>query len=148
MKRIVSLLIGLFFVLQSFAQQPVEWSFFSKKISDNQYEIHLTATIDKGWFIFSQSSSKNESSPTEIKMQSVKEIRSAKGFTEMGTLIKKKDAIQNVKKEVYENQVDFVQVVSLQGNTKTKVDGTISFVASNGVQSLPKATVAFSVQLN
>ena len=140
--------MGLFFVLRSFAQQPVEWSFFSKKISDGQYEIHLIATIDKGWYIFSQSSSKNESSPTEIKVQSARELKTSKAFTEMGNLIRKKDMVQNVKKEFYENQVDFVQVVSLQGNNKTKFDGTISFVATNGAQSLPKTTVSFSLQLN
>ncbi|MGN6494900.1 MAG: hypothetical protein ACTHLE_23135 [Agriterribacter sp.] len=45
MKKTIVLLSGLFFISQSFAQQPVEWSFFSKKINNNDYEVHLTATI-------------------------------------------------------------------------------------------------------
>ena len=33
---------------------PVLWSFSSKKIADKTYEVHLTATIQKGWHMYSQ----------------------------------------------------------------------------------------------
>jgi len=41
----------------AFAQKelnPVTWSFTSKKISDNVYEIQMTATIESGWHLYSR----------------------------------------------------------------------------------------------
>lgn len=148
MKKIIVLLFGLFLASQSFAQQPVEWSFFSKKINNNDYEVHLIATIEKGWFIYSQFSSKNGLSPTEITVTPLKEIRLSKNFDEQGTVQKRRSADQNTKIQVFENQVDFVQVVTVRGNEKSNVQGSVSFVASNGSQTLPKFTVDFSVPLN
>ncbi len=50
---------ALFFVFSShvlFAQllNPVDWTVTSKKINDKVYEVHLIATINKGWHIYSQ----------------------------------------------------------------------------------------------
>ena len=33
---------------------PVSWSFTSKKITDKTYEVHLTATMQSGWHLYSQ----------------------------------------------------------------------------------------------
>ncbi|MGN6436487.1 MAG: hypothetical protein ACTHMM_08125 [Agriterribacter sp.] len=148
MKKIIVLLSGLFFVSQSFAQQPVEWSFFSKKINNSDYEVHLTATIEKGWFIYSQFSSKNGPAPTEITVAPAKEIKLSKNFDEQGVVQKRRSADQNTKIQVFENQVDFVQVISVRGNQKPTLEGAVSFVASNGSQTLPRFTVNFAVPLN
>jgi len=36
------------------AQNPVSWSFSSKKLSDKAFEVHLTANIQLGWHLYSQ----------------------------------------------------------------------------------------------
>ncbi|MGZ8553853.1 MAG: protein-disulfide reductase DsbD domain-containing protein, partial [Chitinophagaceae bacterium] len=33
---------------------PVSWSFSAKKVADKTYEIHLTATMQSGWHLYSQ----------------------------------------------------------------------------------------------
>ncbi len=56
MKRIITISFLLLFSNLLFAQiqNPVEWTATSKKISDKTYEVHITATIDHGWHIYSQ----------------------------------------------------------------------------------------------
>ena len=65
---LVFLLSGL---TQSFAQvlNPVKWESTSKQISDNEYDLIFTATIDDGWTIYSQYLESDDGSclpPTEV----------------------------------------------------------------------------------
>ncbi|HEU4903078.1 MAG TPA: hypothetical protein VFT06_09805, partial [Flavisolibacter sp.] len=49
-------LVALSFMIGTlvFAQNPVSWSFTSKKVSDKVYEVVLTASIQPGWHLYSQ----------------------------------------------------------------------------------------------
>ena len=52
--KAVLLSMFLFAAMAVSAQNPVTWTFTSKKLADNSYEIHMTATIEKGWHLYSQ----------------------------------------------------------------------------------------------
>lgn len=56
MKGIFYAVVFLFTVNQSIAQapNPVQWTYTAKKIADKTYEIHLTATIQNTWHLYSQ----------------------------------------------------------------------------------------------
>ena len=36
------------------AQDPVKWNFTAKKIADKTYELHMTASVESPWSIYSQ----------------------------------------------------------------------------------------------
>lgn len=148
MKRISLVLAAMFFMTGLYAQEPVEWTFFTKKLADGSYEVHLSATIDKGWFICSQYSSKKGSSPTEIKVTQSENVKLSGKFEEIGALQKRKSAEGNARLQVFEKQVEFVSKVSVGDHQKGSLQGTVSFVASDGAQTLPEKTVSFSVPLN
>ncbi|MCH5686077.1 hypothetical protein LWM68_18565 [Niabella sp. W65] len=48
-------------------KQPVQWNFNAKKINAATYEIHLTASLDPGWHIYSQTTPDGGPVPTKIK---------------------------------------------------------------------------------
>jgi thiol:disulfide interchange protein DsbD len=48
------LLITIFAVSAKAQLNPVSWSFSAKKIADKTYEVHLTATMQSGWHLYSQ----------------------------------------------------------------------------------------------
>ena len=148
MKKIFLVLTGLFFMCGLYAQEPVEWTFFTKKLTDGSYEVHLSATIDKGWFICSQYSSKKGPSPTEIKVTQSENVKLSGKFEEVGMLQKRKSAEDNARLQVFENQVEFVSKASVRDHQKGSLQGTVSFAVSDGAQTLPKKTVNFSVPLN
>ncbi|MBN8858297.1 MAG: hypothetical protein J0H29_07900 [Sphingobacteriales bacterium] len=148
MKKISLILTSLFFMSGLYAQEPVEWSFFTKKLTDGSYEVHLSATIDKGWFICSQYSPKKGFSPTEIKVTQNENVKLSGKFEEVGALQKRKSAEDNARLQVFETQVEFVSKASVRDHQKGNLQGTISFVASDGAQTLPQKTVNFSVSLN
>ncbi|MBX2924715.1 MAG: hypothetical protein KF746_21110 [Chitinophagaceae bacterium] len=150
MKKIIVTFTGIFFVLLSFAQQQVEWSFFSKKINDNTYEIHLTASIEKGWVLYSQFSPKKGAVATVINITPVKGLSPSDKFEEKGVLQKRKNVVQDYQVEYFENQVDFVREVTVRKNAgeKPNAEGSVSYITSNGSQTLPRFTVNFSIPLN
>ncbi len=144
MKYLITALLGLFFVLPaSGQQQPVEWSFFSKKLNNREHEIHLVATIDRGWHIYAQSSSTKGPSPVIIRFSPSPAITFHKGIKEEGELLKKKN-IEGVNVRYFENQVIFIQKITITGIAAT-VKGSVTFVAASGSQILPSQTVDFSI---
>ena len=45
---------------------PVKWDYAAKKISNEEFELTFTATIDKGWNIYSQHTDPSGPVPTSI----------------------------------------------------------------------------------
>ena len=62
-KRFLFALFALIVSNAVFSQilEPVKWSHEVSKISDTEYELNLIATIDYGWYIYSQENSGEES---------------------------------------------------------------------------------------
>ncbi len=56
MKRTLIFLLVMWYYVSTVNAQlnPVSWAFSSKKIADKTYEIHLTASMQSGWHLYSQ----------------------------------------------------------------------------------------------
>ena len=131
---------GLLFLLSlmAWSQNPVSWSYTQKKISDKVYEVHLTATIEKGWHIYSQHQSQDAIAlPTSVKFNSNPLISFKGKIDEKGKLEMVKDEVMQIENRQYENLVDFVQLVILKANV-TNVAGEIEFMACTGERCLPE----------
>ena len=59
MKKVLFVFTLFFIGAIVHAQNPVSWAFTSKKISDKVYEIHMIATIQPGWHLYSQNQPKD-----------------------------------------------------------------------------------------
>ena len=69
MNRIITVFILLFISSVSVAQviSPVQWTFTSIKVTENDYEVRLTANVQSGWHIYSQNQPTDAINiPTEI----------------------------------------------------------------------------------
>ena len=55
MRRIIIIFLTTFaFLANAQIFDPVDWEFSQRKISDNEIELSFKATIDDGWYIYSQ----------------------------------------------------------------------------------------------
>jgi len=56
MKKIILLLFVAFVASKSFAQifNPVSWDFSHERVSESEVDLIFTATIDEGWYVYSQ----------------------------------------------------------------------------------------------
>ena len=128
-------------------QNPVDWTATSKKISDKVYEIHLTANLDKGWHIYSQSTPDGGPLATSVSFSRNPLLTLEGTAKEAGKLEQKHEALFGVDVKQYSDKVEFVQTVRRKGKTKTAINGTVEFMTCNDRECLPPVTKKFSVVL-
>jgi DsbC/DsbD-like thiol-disulfide interchange protein len=131
------------------AQNPVSWSFSSKKISDKEYEIQLTATMQNGWHVYSQQQPADAIAiPTSFNFNKNPLVEMDGKVKEVGKLEKFRDPQLDVTAFQYSNKVVFVQKVKLKGKVKTNVTGKLEYQACTDEKCLPPKTVDFSIPLS
>ena len=148
MKRtIIFLLVFISGVISANAQlNPVNWTFTSKKIADKTYEIHLTATMQSGWHLFSQVQPEDAvANPTEFKINSNPLVTLNGKIKEIGNMEKFHDAKLDISANQYANKVDFVQLVKLKNNVKTSITGSVEYQTCDDKKCLPPKTITFSI---
>lgn len=149
MNKFLLAVLGMFMVITLTAQvqTPVKWSYSAKKISTNTYEVHLTATIEKGWHTYSQTTPDGGPIPTAIAFGK-NPLFDVQGATkEVGKLETHFEKLFNVDVKQFSNKVDFVQVIKLKTAAKTNVTGTVDFMVCNDEQCLPPSSQKFSIAL-
>lgn len=150
MKRIVTAGFLLLFsnILFAQIQNPVSWSVTSKKIADKTYEIHLTADIDNGWHIYSQTTPEGGPIPTSITFTKNPLVTLDGKAKEVGKMEKHVEPLfGNIDVKQFSNKVDFVQKIKLKAPVKTSVNLAVEFMVCNDKQCLPPSTRNFSVAL-
>ena len=148
MKKSVLLLFAVFAAGIAFAQSPVSWAFSSKKIGANLYEVHLTATMQPGWHLYSQNQPADAvAQPTSFNFTGNPLVVLDGKVKEVGKLQKFRDEKLDVSANQYSGKVDFVQLVKVRGAAKTNVTGKLEFQTCDDKKCLPPKTVPFSIAL-
>jgi Disulphide bond corrector protein DsbC len=127
---------------------PVSWTYTAKKIAEKTYELHITATLQSGWHLYSQTQPKDAiAEPTTITFSKNALLTLDGKIKEDGKLEKFHDAKLDLSANQYSSKVDFVQTVKLKANAKTNVSGSVRFQTCNDEKCLPPKTVTFSIAL-
>lgn len=150
MKKILVFALGLllFNLTNAQVKNPVKWNFTSKKINATTYEIHLTATLEKGWHIYSQTTPEGGPVPTSIDYLK-NPLLTLDGTTkEVGKMEQHNEPLFGVDVKQFSDKVDFVQLVKLKGKAKTALNGSIEFMTCNDHECLPPKSEKFSVLIN
>ena len=147
--KAVLLSMFLFTTMVVSAQNPVTWTFTSKKLANNSYEIHMTATIEKGWHLYSQVQPDDAvAGPTTFTLTNNPLIELSGKIKEVGKMEKFHDKELEISANQYSEKVDFVQVVKIKGSVKTSFSGSVEFQTCDDKKCLPPKTVNFKVALN
>ncbi len=149
MKKTILAITAMFSIIVAQAQiNPVKWNFSAKKISEKVYEIHMTANMDKGWHLYSQTQPKDAIAiPTAFTFANNPLIKIDGKVVEMGKMEKYYDASVSVSANQYSNTVNFVQKITLKAAAKTNVGGTITYQTCDDKQCLPPKKVPFKVNI-
>jgi DsbC/DsbD-like thiol-disulfide interchange protein len=151
MRSTILLAAVLFSVASLNAQilNPVSWTFTAKKTGDKTYEVHLTANMQSGWHIYSQSQPDDAIAiPTSVTINNNPLLTLAGKVKEVGKLEKYKDETVKATNHQYSKKVDFVQVVKLKSSAKTNITGSVEFQTCDDKKCLPPKTVNFNIALN
>jgi thiol:disulfide interchange protein DsbD len=149
MKNVLFLTAFLVSGLLAQAQlNPVTWTFTTKKISDKTYEVHMKATIQNGWHLYSQTQPEDAIAiPTNFKFNSNPLLKLDGKVKEIGKVEKFHDPRLDLSANQFSNSVTFVQLVKLKTNAKTNITGTVEFQTCDDKKCLPPKTVNFSTAI-
>ena len=147
MKKITLVASGLFLAFTALAQDPVHFTYRAEKVNDKTCTIHITASIEDGWHIYSQNQPKEAiSQPTKIVF-SKSPLFSVGKPMETGTKEKYEDKVAGFIQFQYGGTVDFVQTLTLKAPVKTSISGNITYQACTEEMCLPPKTVPFTVAI-
>jgi hypothetical protein len=127
---------------------PVTWSFTATKVSDKIYEVHMKATIQSGWHLYSQSQPSDAIvNPTTFTINANPLFTKEGKIKEVGKMELMKDVTLGISANQYSRSVDFVQKIKLKGNVKTNLNGNVEYQTCDDKKCLPPKTVNFSIAL-
>ncbi len=148
MKQFFTLFLLMLGTFVMRAQNPVTWTFSSKKIADKTYEIHMKAAIQSGWHLYSQNQPEDAIAiPTGFTLAPNPLLTLDGKIKEVGKLEKFHDKKLDVSANQYSSTVDFVQVVKLKTNAKTSLTGNVEYQTCNDERCLPPKKVNFSIAI-
>jgi len=127
---------------------PVNWTFTSKKISDNVYEVQMTANLQSGWHMYSQSQPKDAIAiPTTFQFSGNPLLQLDGKIKEVGKMEHFTDKELGVSANQYSKLVTFTQKVKLKGKVKSNVSGNVTYQTCDDKKCLPPKTVSFNIAL-
>jgi len=148
MKKLFLSTVVVFAGMFLYAQNPVNWTFTAKKVNDKTFEVHMTASIDKGWHLYSQEQPEDAiANPTSFTLTANPLFSLDGKIKEVGKMEKFTDKQLGLSANQYSNNVDFVQVVKLKGSAKTNISGSVEYQTCDDKKCLPPKTINFSVAL-
>lgn len=126
---------------------PVQWSFSSNKISDTEYEIIATATIQEHWHVYATKLESNDGPvPTKLSINDNQEVEIVGEVVEVGNKKNEYDENFMMQLQYYENKLQLKQKIKLKNPTQT-VSGMVNFMVCDAEQCLPPMDIPFEVDL-
>ena len=154
MKKLLGIVL-LFFCFAAQAQfpdpnakifDPVNWSYSSEKINDKEFDLLITAKIEKGWHLYSQFIEEGGPIPTSFKFNPSAAYKLIGKVTENPKPITAFDKNFNMEIAWHKNQVVFKQRISLN-KPITAITGVLEFMVCDDQRCLPPAEVEFEIPL-
>jgi len=126
--------------------EPVKWTFGSKKLGNDEFELIMIATMDEGWSIYSQHTSDDGPVPTAFEFES-KNFEKIGAVEEKGTKKEGMDPLFGVKVIKFpKGPVTFTQKIKMI-DYSTPVSGYLTYMTCDDAKCLPPTDVDFSFDL-
>ncbi len=150
MKKNLSFFILSFVVFFANAQilDPVVYTTSIEKISESDYNLVITATIESGWHLYSQSVPEDGPIPTTLHLKSIENQFQIVGNPTEGEGHEIDDPVFNMRIKFFEDTATFKQRIRLLTNDKIDILGEIEYMVCDDTQCLPPTykDIKFSVQ--
>jgi thiol:disulfide interchange protein DsbD len=128
-------------------KNPVKWDYSAKKLSNGKYELHMIATLEKGWHIYSQNTPDGGPVPTKFTFTKNPLVTMEGKVKELGKQESYFEKLFDVDVKQFSDKVNFVQTVTVKGNVKTNMAGKVEYMLCNDRECLPTKKVDFSIPL-
>jgi thiol:disulfide interchange protein len=127
-------------------QKPVTWNFSNKQVSDNEFDLILTASIDTHWHLYSQFIGEGGPVPTSFKFTPSPDYVLVGKVTESPKPKKIYEKVFEMDVAFFETKAVFTQRIKLKASAVT-IKGSLNFMTCDDSQCLPPESIDFSFDL-
>lgn len=111
---------------------PVNWEFYSTKIKDTVYQLHMVARMSPSWYLYSLYNETNFPFKTVITFKPNNDIIIAEEeVKEKGVLQTILEKNTSLTAKYYEHKVEFTKLVYIRMNRETVLTGKIDYGICN-----------------
>lgn len=155
MKRLLGILFTFFFFTAQ-AQfsdpnakiyDPVKWSYSSEKINEKEFDLLISAKLEKGWHLYSQFIEEGGPIPTSFKFNPSPNYKLIGKVSESPKAVTAYDNNFDMQIAWHKDQVVFKQRISLNKPVES-ISGVLEFMVCNDERCLPPAEVEFQIPLS
>ncbi len=132
--------------IQAQILEPVDWHFSSEKVSDDEYELQVTATIDPGWYIYGTDLAPGGPIPTAITFFDHEGVELL-GDLQYPDAEVKYDPNFEMDIPMYGGHVTFKQRVKVLTGSPVKLSGELQYMSCDDERCLPPDYIDFSFDL-
>ncbi|HEX8061226.1 MAG TPA: protein-disulfide reductase DsbD domain-containing protein [Cyclobacteriaceae bacterium] len=122
----------------------IKWRFSSIEQSGSEWKLLFTASVDRGWHLYSHSMDDSGPMPTSIVFDKTSEYKLVGKISEHGDVRKSYDSTFMMDVSWYEGQVVFTQRVKVR--SKAKVTGSIMYSVCSEETCIP-GEIRFSIDV-
>lgn len=145
MKSNLALFILALFYLPATAQEtPVNWNFSIQKEETGLIKLVCEATLEPGWYIYSQFLGDDGPIPTSIQLDESLSAEKVGKPTESGHKKEGHDPIFDMNIVKFSKSAIFSQMLKLNSDNAT-IKGVIEYMTCDDHKCLPPTTAAFSL---
>ena len=149
--KIISKLFILFFLIGSVSNaqihNPVEWITTVEKVNDSEFNLVITANIEYGWHLYSQTVPEGGPIPTSFIFEENNEAYQLIGKPTEGAGHEEFDNVFEMDIKYFDTQAIFKQKIKLLTNDKINIKGSLEFMVCDDTRCLPPTEVDLSFDL-
>lgn len=148
MKNLILTLCSLFVVTISYGQvfEPVKWSTTVEKVSETEYDLIATATIDDGWHLYSQQVPEDGPIPTTFQYQTTSDFELIGNTMEEESETVDDPVFQMVIK-FFSDKAEFRQRIKVLNEELSVVEGEVEFMVCDDERCLPPDLIDLKFKL-
>ena len=130
--------------------EPVKWSYAVENAGNGLYEFTMTATVDEGWHVYSQTlESLDGPVPTAVVFPELPEGVTLDGpASESGELHKEYDPNFEMELSYYSHEMKMTQRFKVEGTELPKIEGFLEFMTCDAGRCLPPKIIDLYVDLS
>ena len=135
-------LLFLVFTSLGYSQilDPVKWKTSVEKVSPTEFDLIVTATIERGWHLYSQNVPDDGPIPTTFSFEgSVNYLKKGNTKEEVGHTVN--DPVFNMKIKYFDKKATFKQRIKIKYSDAFKINASVEFMVCNDTQCLPPTEI-------
>lgn len=127
--------------------EPVKWYTSTEKVSDSEYDLVMTATIDRGWHLYSQEVPEDGPIPTTFSYDTGKDVELIGNTTEEeGSTVH--DPVFDMRIKFFDDSAEFRQRINILNKELSIVKGEVEFMVCDDMRCLPPAYIDLDFDLS